>query len=63
MFLGSMRFDLGEEVNALRDMVHAWSQKRVKPLAAETDRSNAFPNALWPEMGALGLLGISTPCS
>jgi isovaleryl-CoA dehydrogenase len=59
MFLGSMRFDLGEEVNALRDMVHAWSQKRVKPLAAETDRSNAFPNALWPEMGALGLLGIT----
>ena len=48
MFLGSMRFYLGEEVNALRDMVHAWSQKRVKPLAAETDRSNAFPNALWP---------------
>ena len=59
MFLGSMRFDLGDEVNALRDMVHAWSQKRVKPLAAETDRSNAFPNALWPEMGALGLLGIT----
>ena len=59
MFLGSMRFDLGEEVNALRDMVHAWSQKRVKPLAAETDRSNAFPNALWPEMGVLGLLGIT----
>ena len=59
MFLGSMRLDLGEEVNALRDMVHAWSQKRVKPLAAETDRSNAFPNALWPEMGALGLLGIT----
>lgn len=59
MFLGSMRFDLGDEVNALRDMVHAWAQKRVKPLAAETDRSNAFPNALWPEMGALGLLGIT----
>jgi isovaleryl-CoA dehydrogenase len=54
-----MRFDLGDEVNALRDMVHAWAQKRIKPLAAETDRNNAFPNALWPEMGALGLLGIT----
>lgn len=59
MFLGAMRFNLGDEVNALRDMVHAWAQKRIKPLAAETDRSNAFPNALWPEMGALGLLGIT----
>jgi isovaleryl-CoA dehydrogenase len=59
MFLASMRFDLGDEVNALRDMVHAWAQKRIKPLAAETDRNNAFPNALWPEMGALGLLGIT----
>ncbi len=59
MFLGSMTFDLGDDVNALRDMVHAWAQDRVKPLAAETDRSNAFPNALWPEMGALGLLGIT----
>jgi len=59
MFHGSMTFDLGDDVNALRDMVHAWAQDRVKPLAAETDRSNAFPNALWPEMGALGLLGIT----
>ena len=59
MFLGSMTFDLGDDVNALRDMVHGWAQKRVKPLAAETDRTNAFPNELWPEMGALGLLGIT----
>ncbi|WP_213684515.1 acyl-CoA dehydrogenase family protein [Roseicyclus sp.] len=59
MFLGAMRFDLGDEVNALRDMVHAWAQKRIKPLAGETDRNNAFPNALWPEMGVLGLLGIT----
>jgi isovaleryl-CoA dehydrogenase len=59
MFHGSMRFDLGDDVNALRDMVQAWAQERVKPLAAETDRTNAFPNALWPEMGALGLLGIT----
>ena len=59
MFRGSMTFDLGDEVNALREMVHAWAQKRVKPLAAETDRKNAFPNELWPEMGELGLLGIT----
>ena len=59
MFTRGMEFDLGEDVNALREMVHRWSQDRVKPLAAATDRDNAFPNALWPEMGELGLLGIT----
>ena len=59
MFMASMTFDLGEEVNALREMVHRWAQERVKPLAAETDKSNAFPNELWTEMGELGLLGIT----
>ncbi|RJE88257.1 isovaleryl-CoA dehydrogenase [Paracoccus onubensis] len=59
MFTQAMQFDLGEDVNALRDMVHRWSQERVKPLAAEVDRDNAFPNELWAEMGELGLLGIT----
>ncbi|MBE0554861.1 MAG: isovaleryl-CoA dehydrogenase [Rhodobacteraceae bacterium] len=61
MFLNSMRFDLGEEIGALRDMVHRWAQGRVKPMAAEIDRKNAFPNELWPEMGQLGLLGLTVP--
>ncbi|PTX01880.1 isovaleryl-CoA dehydrogenase [Pararhodobacter aggregans] len=61
MFTASMKFDLGEDVNALRETVHRWAQDRVKPLAAEVDRTNAFPNALWPEMGDLGLLGITVP--
>lgn len=61
MFTASMKFDLGEDVNALRDTVHRWAQDRVKPLAAEVDRANAFPNALWPEMGEMGLLGITVP--
>ncbi len=59
MFHASMTFDLGEDVNALRDMVHAWAQERVKPMAAEIDRSNTFPPELWPEMGELGLLGVT----
>jgi isovaleryl-CoA dehydrogenase len=54
-----MRFDLGEDVEALRDMVHRWAQERLKPLAAEIDRDNAFPPELWREMGELGLLGIT----
>jgi isovaleryl-CoA dehydrogenase len=61
MFNATMQFDLGEDVNALRDMVHRWAQERVKPMAAEIDRSNAFPNELWAEMGELGLLGVTVP--
>ncbi|KPQ06546.1 MAG: isovaleryl-CoA dehydrogenase [Rhodobacteraceae bacterium HLUCCA12] len=59
MFTASMRFDLGEDINALRDMVHRWAQERVKPLAAEIDRTNTFPHELWQEMGELGLLGMT----
>ena len=59
MFLKSMAFDLGDDIAALRDMVHRWAQERVRPLAAEIDRSNAFPAILWREMGELGLLGIT----
>ncbi|MFD1913445.1 isovaleryl-CoA dehydrogenase [Halodurantibacterium flavum] len=61
MFLASMRFDLGEEVAALRDAVHRWAQDRVKPLAARIDRENGFPRELWREMGDMGLLGITVP--
>lgn len=61
MFTQGMEFDLGEDVNALREIVHRWAQERVKPLAAEVDRRNEFPNELWTEMGELGLLGITVP--
>ncbi len=61
MFNAVMNFDLGEDVNALRDMVHRWAQDRIKPMAAEIDQSNEFPAELWQEMGELGLLGVTTP--
>jgi isovaleryl-CoA dehydrogenase len=61
MFNATMKFDLGEDVNALREMVHRWAQDRVKPMAADIDKSNEFPSALWEEMGTLGLLGITVP--
>ncbi|MEL7256888.1 MAG: acyl-CoA dehydrogenase family protein [Pseudomonadota bacterium] len=59
MFNAVMKFDLGEDVLALQDMVHRWAQERIRPMAGEIDRSNAFPNELWREMGELGLLGIT----
>ena len=61
MFAASMKFDLGDDIGALRDMVHRWAQERVMPLAAAVDRDNVFPQELWCEMGALGLLGITVP--
>ena len=52
-------FGLGETIDALRDAVREFAQARIAPLAEETDRSNAFPNALWPELGEMGLLGLT----
>ncbi len=61
MFTRGMEFDLGDDVNALRDTVHRWAQDRVAPIAAQVDRDNVFPADLWREMGDLGLLGITVP--
>ena len=54
-----MNFGLGEDIDALRDMVRRFAQDRIAPLAGEIDRSNEFPAHLWGEMGALGLLGMT----
>jgi len=59
MFHASMNFALGEEIEALRDMVHKFAQERIAPMAAQIDSSNDFPSELWEEMGALGLHGIT----
>ncbi|SEG20599.1 isovaleryl-CoA dehydrogenase [Bosea lathyri] len=52
-------FDLGETADAIRDTVHAFAQEKIAPRAEEIDRSNQFPRDLWPQMGALGLHGIT----
>jgi isovaleryl-CoA dehydrogenase len=54
-----MRFGLGDEIEALRETVHRFAQERIAPVAAEIDRTNAFPAGLWRELGQLGLLGIT----
>ena len=59
MFLNSMSFDLGDDIEALREATHKWAQERVKPMAAQIDRDNVFPPDLWREMGDLGLLGVT----
>jgi isovaleryl-CoA dehydrogenase len=52
-------FDLGESVEMLRRTVRDFAQELIAPRAAEIDASNIFPRDLWPELGSLGLLGIT----
>ena len=52
-------FGLGTDVDMLRQTVGGFAQDKIAPRADEIDRSNAFPRDLWPEMGALGLHGIT----
>jgi|TARA_B100000927_G_scaffold284812_1_gene274182 isovaleryl-CoA dehydrogenase len=54
-----MEFELGDDIKAMRETVHRWSQDRLKPMAADIDRENYFPEKLWREMGELGILGIT----
>ncbi|MFM9973799.1 MAG: acyl-CoA dehydrogenase family protein, partial [Beijerinckiaceae bacterium] len=52
-------FDLGETADAIRDTVSSYAQDKIAPLAARIDKEDWFPRHLWPEMGALGLHGIT----
>ncbi len=52
-------FELGETVDILRESVASFVSKEIAPRAAEIDRSNEFPRDLWPQLGKLGLLGIT----
>jgi isovaleryl-CoA dehydrogenase len=52
-------FGLGGDLDLLRDTVRGFAQAKIAPIAQELDRANSFPRALWPELGALGLLGIT----
>ena len=54
-----MGFDLGQDINELRDAVHKFAQEQVKPKAKQIDKDNEFPNELWSKMGDLGLHGIT----
>ena len=59
MFDAVMNFNLGEEIDALRETVRRFAAEEIAPRAAEIDRLNSFPEDLWEKMGALGLHGIT----
>ncbi len=52
-------FELGEMADAIRDSTRRFAADRIAPLAARIDAEDWFPVELWPEMGALGLHGIT----
>jgi isovaleryl-CoA dehydrogenase len=52
-------FGLGEDLDRLRQTVQGFARDKIAPRAAQIDRDNAFPRDLWPQMGELGLHGIT----
>lgn len=54
-------YQLGDDINALRETVKAFANAEIAPRAAELDRTDQFPMDLWQKMGELGLHGITVP--
>ena len=59
MNLPGLNFQLGNDIDALRDAVHDFAQAEIAPRAEAIDRSDQFPMDLWEKMGALGVLGVT----
>ncbi|MGA3159166.1 MAG: acyl-CoA dehydrogenase family protein, partial [Steroidobacteraceae bacterium] len=57
--LSTLNFDLGEDIDQLREATHQFAEREIAPLAAAADRNNAFPSALWLKLGEMGLLGMT----
>jgi isovaleryl-CoA dehydrogenase len=55
----SLEFGLGETADAIRETTARFAADRIAPIAAEIDETNTFPRALWPQMGELGLHGVT----
>ena len=59
MNLPGLNFDLGEDLDMLRDAVRTFAAAEIAPRAAEVDRSDQFPMDLWRKFGDLGVLGMT----
>src|SRR4249919_3898758 len=59
--LPGLNFQLGDDIDALRDAVREFAQAEIAPRAAEIDSSDQFPMDLWQKLGSLGVLGITVP--
>lgn len=54
-----LNFGLGETADMIRDHVNSFASQEITPLAEKTDLDNAFPNQLWPQLGEMGVLGMT----
>lgn len=59
--LPGLNFQLGEDIDVLRDAVRDFAQSEIAPRASDIDRDDQFPMDTWEKMGAMGLLGITVP--
>ena len=59
--LPGLNFQLGDDIDALRDAVRDFAQAEIAPRAGEIDRTDQFPMDVWRKMGDLGVLGITVP--
>ncbi|MDM3871347.1 isovaleryl-CoA dehydrogenase [Porticoccus sp. W117] len=59
IYYPTLNFDLGEDIDMLRDAVTQFAQAEIAPIAEETDLKNEFPNHLWQKLGEMGLLGMT----
>ena len=59
MLAQALNFDLGPDIDALRDAVRQFAEREIAPLAEQTDRDNQFPLAIWRKLGELGVLGLT----
>ncbi|WP_144636898.1 isovaleryl-CoA dehydrogenase [Bordetella genomosp. 13] len=59
MDIPGLSFDLGEDLDMLRNAVRAFAQEEIAPRAAEVDRTDQFPMDLWRKFGDLGVLGMT----
>lgn len=59
MHVPSLNFDLGEDIDLLRESVAAFAAREIAPIAASVDHDNAYPAPLWRRLGEQGLLGLT----